>query len=118
MKEKTISELALQNHTPVIMIDDRGIITFVNAKFENTYLWLSSKLLGKLLVTIIPSALHDAHNMGFSRFLTTEQPTLLGKPLALSIVKGDGTECEAIHTILGEKKDGQWVFLATIEIKN
>ena len=76
-----------------------GIITFINAKFEETYLWSSSNLVGKLLMTIIPQTLHDAHNMGFSRFLTTEQPTLLGKPLQLAIIKGDGSECISEHII-------------------
>lgn len=114
-KHNNISELLRQNNKPIITADDQGLITFVNQKFESTYLWSSAQLIEKLLITIIPSTLHDAHNMGFSRFLTTEKPTLMGKPLKLAIVKGDGSECIATHTIYGKKKEGRWVFLATIE---
>jgi len=115
MVSKNLSQLALRHHAPVIVIDTYGVITFVNAKFEFTYAWSSSQLLGKPLTTIIPPVLHDAHNMGFSHFLSTEQSTLLEKPLTLSIIKGDGSICLATHTIFGEKKEGQWIFLATIE---
>lgn len=110
-----LSELKLQNNVPIIMSNDRSVITFINKKFEEAYLWSSTMLIGKSLLTIIPRALHDAHTMGFSRFITTEAPTLLGKPLQLSILKADGSECTALHTIYGEKNNGEWIFLATIE---
>lgn len=110
-----ISALKLQNDVPIIMSDDHSMVTFINKKFEETYLWSSTMLIGKSLLTIIPPALHDAHTMGFSRFITTETPTLLGKALQLSILKADGSECTALHTIYGEKIEGKWIFLATIE---
>ena len=113
----SISALMRQNDVPIIMSDDRSVVTFINKKFEETYLWSSTMLMGKSLLTIIPPTLHDAHTMGFSRFITTETPTLLGKPLQLSILKADGSECTALHTIYGEKNDGKWIFLATIEMR-
>lgn len=58
--------------------------------------------------------MRDSHNVGFSRFLTTEQATIAGKPLALSVLRKDGKTVDAEHFILAEKRDGQWVFAATI----
>lgn len=114
MTKKTIAELKNQNDIPVIVADHQGVITYINPIFEKTYLWPFKKLAGRLLVTIIPTTLHDAHHLGFSRFLTTEKPTLLEKPLPLAILLGDGTEIAAEHTIYAEKENGNWVFCATI----
>lgn len=115
MPSNTFDALKEQKDIPVIMVDAEGFITYINEKFEKTYLWSPSQLIGKLLVTIIPKKLHDAHHLGFSRFLITEQPTLLGKPLPLAMVKGDGSEIKAEHTIYAQKQGKNWKFLATIK---
>lgn len=103
-----------ESAVPVIIADHNGIISYVNERFEVELGWSAADLVGKTLTTIIPPALHTAHNMGFSRFLTTGQPTLLAQVLNLRLVLGDGREIDAEHFIIGEKVEGQWVFAATI----
>lgn len=102
------------NDLPVIRADQDGIITFINQEFEQAFGWAAGDIVGKTLTVIIPPHLRDAHNLGFSRFLTTGKPTLLNHPLSLQILTRDGRVLEAEHFITAENKDGQWVFAATI----
>jgi hypothetical protein len=71
-------------------------------------------LIGKTLTVLIPSGLRDAHNMGMSRFLVTDRPTLLNQSLELKILTGNGTEVSATHLIVAEKSGGKWLFGARI----
>lgn len=99
---------------PLIKADQDGIVTFINQEFEQTFGWAAGDIVGKTLTVIIPPHLRDAHNLGFSRFLTTGSPTLLNQPLSLQILTRDGHVLDAEHFITAEDKDGQWVFAATI----
>lgn len=112
---KTIKDLKQESNLAVVISDHQGFITFVNKSFENTFGWKSSEILGKPLTTIIPKALQDSHHLGFSRFLTTEQPTLINKPLKLKAVKKDGVEFDSEHIIFAEKENENWVFGASIK---
>jgi len=89
----------------------------VNSAFEAAYGWEEEELLGKVITIIMPPHMRDAHNFGFSRFLTTEVSKIQGKPLPLPVNCKDGTIKNAEHFIVGEKKDGKWRFAATITPK-
>ncbi len=99
---------------PAIAIDYNSMITMVNEAFQKEYGWSEKDLLGKSITEIIPPYLRDAHQIGFSRFLSTEQATLLGMKLPLKILYRDGTVQDAEHFIVGEKKNNRWYFAATI----
>jgi len=64
--------------------------------------------------TIIPAEFHDAHNMGFARFLTTGHSELTGQPLELQTVDKNGRVSAAEHTIFAEKRGEAWLLAATI----
>lgn len=110
----TIDELKRITDLPVVIADQEGVITYVNARFEHVFGWTRSQIAGKLLTVLIPSNLHDAHHLGFSRFLTTGKPTLLNQPLTLKAVTKDKRIFDAEHIIVAEQRDGHWVFGATI----
>ena len=110
----TMGELRCETSVPVIIADRDGSITYVNARFEAIFGWKSEEIVGQPLTTIIPKNLHDAHHLGFSRFLMTGKPTLLNQPLKLKAVAKDGRELDSEHIIVAEQEDGQWVFGATI----
>lgn len=99
---------------PVVCADAHGYITRVNDRFADAFGWATTDLAGRPLSTIIPERFHVAHHMGFSRFLTTEVPTLLGQPIMLWIVAKDGQETEAEHVIVAENREGSWAFAAMI----
>ncbi len=111
---KTIDEMKRETDLPVVIADHEGFITFVNEAFQLVFGWNSEEILGKTLTTIIPRSLHDAHNLGFSRFLLTGTPTLLGQLLKLTAVTKDGKEFEAEHYIIAEHQEDQWGFGAMI----
>lgn len=112
----TYTDLMHMQHEPVVAIDDRGLFFYVNKIFEETYGWTEADLLGKMVTTIMPPHMRDAHNIGLSRFLTTEKSTLLHKPLDLPITCKNGLTLTAEHYIVGEKIDGKWKFAARISL--
>ena len=111
---KTIDDMLRETGVPVVVADQQGLITQVNARFEAVFGWQGQEIIGKSLTTIIPRRLHDSHHLGFSRFLTTGTPTLLNQPLRLQAVTKTGHEIDAEHLIVAEQRQGQWVFAATI----
>lgn len=112
---QTVEEMLSMNNVPVVAIDQESIFTFVNKAFQKEYGWTESDLLGKPVTEIMPEHMRSGHNVGFSRFLTTETSVLLGKPLPLKVQYKDGTVKLSNHYILGEKIDGRWRFGAIID---
>lgn len=110
----TIDELMREAEAPVVISDHRGFITYVNERFEAVFGWESHEIVGQPLTAIIPRRLHDAHHLGFSRFLTGGKPTLLNQPLRLAAVTKSGVEFEAEHVLVAEQRQGKWMFGATI----
>lgn len=112
--EKTVDDILQEKKLPAVAIDEHGLFFFVNKAFEKQYGWLEEDLIGKVITVIMPAHMRDAHNFGFSRFLTTEVSKIQGKPLPLPVHSKDGTIVDAEHFIVGEKKNGKWRFAATI----
>lgn len=112
----TIEEMMQVQDKAVVVTDEEGILTFINDKFVDVFGWSKEEALGQPMVMIIPENLRDSHHMGFSRFLSTEKPTLLGQDIKLKAVNKDGKEFDAEHHIIAEKIDGRWQFAATMKL--
>lgn len=110
----TIDELRRQADAAFICSDHEGRVTDVNAAFTALLGWSREEILGRPLTVIIPENLRDAHHLGFSRFLTTNKPTLLNMPLSLKALTKDGRVFDAEHFIVAENKEGLWSFAARI----
>lgn len=111
---KTYNDIIKEEKLPAVAIDHRSVFTMINRAFTETYGWEESELLGQSVTMIMPEHMRDAHTVGFSRFLSTEQPSLLGKPLPLEVYCRDKRTVSAEHYIVGEKHQGTWRFAATI----
>lgn len=98
----------------MLIADQNGTVSEVNANFTVVFGWEAAEAVGQSLSIIIPKHLRDAHNLGFSRFLTTGMPTLLGRPITLRAVTKQGLEFDAEHVIIAEKIGESWQFGATI----
>lgn len=109
-----IESIRRQEEVPAVVVDQQGLITYVNKRFQEIFGWKPQDIVGKTLSTIIPPYLHDAHNLGFSRFLVTGRPSLLNRPLALKAVTKEGREFPAEHFIVAERREEEWVFAALI----
>lgn len=111
---KTIEDVRQTTGVPAVIADHEGLITEVNERFADVFGWSRKEIVGKPLTALIPKDLHDAHNLGFSRFLTTRKPTLLNQPLKLKAVAKDGRVFDAEHFIVAELSSDRWTFGATI----
>lgn len=116
-QDLSFDQLIKEKNIPVVAIDHNSMFIEVNAAFEQAYGWTKKELIGSSVTVIIPSYLRDAHQVGFSRFLITEEITLMGKRLPLEILYKDGTIRNAEHYIVGKKVNGNWCFVASIETK-
>lgn len=110
----TIAELRRQTNEACICSDHEGTVTDVNSAFTALFGWRREEIIGQPLTTIIPVNLRDAHQLGFSRFLTTGKPTLLNQPLSLKALAKDGRVFDAEHLIVAEYSEGRWAFAARI----
>lgn len=109
-----IDKVLRETRLPAVVADHRGLITWVNPRFEEVLGWCRREILGKPLTILIPEALRDAHHLGFSRFLVTGKPALLNRPLTLPVMAKDGHVFDAEHLIVAGQRQGRWVFAATI----
>jgi len=110
----TIADIKGETESPAIIVDHQGYITFVNRSFETAFGWQSGDIIGKPVATIIPPSMHDAHNLGFSRFVTTGGANILNQPLKLTAINRAGEVFEAEHFIVAELQNDEWVLGATI----
>lgn len=113
-RPKTIKELKQIKDCPAIMANEMGLVVYINEAFQSVLKWEKKNLIGQPLSNIIPEKFHDAHQLGFSRFLSTEIPTILNKPLNLMVLTGENKAIECEHYIIAEKISGVWEFGATI----
>lgn len=111
---KTIDEIRGETALPAVITNQFGFIVYINASFEATFGWSSQEIIGQPLAVLIPMLYHDSHNLGFSRFAMTEQPTVLNHPLRLMAVTKDGQEILSEHFITAEHQNGQWWFGALL----
>src|SRR5688572_17054603 len=111
----TLAELEAELEIPVIIADSHGVILRVNQALATLFGYTISEMLGEPLSMIIPPALRDAHQAGFSRFLATEKPRLLNQALMLKALRKNGSEFTAEHFIITEVRDGNRFFGATIK---
>lgn len=109
-----IDDLKTEESVPVIIANHLGKIMYVNHKFEEIFEWQQAEVIGQPLTVIIPHTLHDAHHLGFSRFLMTEKSKILNQHLKLKAVKKNGEVFSAEHHIQAEKVENHWQFAATI----
>ncbi|MCF6777032.1 PAS domain S-box protein [Thiotrichales bacterium 19X7-9] len=110
----TFQEIKNNQTVPVIIANELGIVTFVNDQFSHVFGWSYDEIEGEPLTLIIPEHLHDAHHLGFARFVTTGKGNILGKALELLAVDKQGKEFKAEHIICAEKVDGKWQIAASI----
>jgi len=99
---------------PFVLADRDGRIVAINAAFEQVYGWRPSDLVGQSHSLILPEAFRMTHQLGFSRFHSTEHSQLLGHPLRLITLCNDGREIISEHFIVAESGPDGFRFGATL----
>ncbi|MEM8604123.1 MAG: PAS domain S-box protein [Cyanobacteria bacterium P01_H01_bin.121] len=110
----TWETLQQETDLPLVLTDQQGLIMAINAAFTQVLGWQAAEIIGQSITVIIPTGYHDAHHLGFSRFLATQQSVILDHPLQLKGIQKDGTEIDLEHWIRAEKRHNQWQFMATL----
>jgi PAS domain S-box-containing protein len=108
--------LALDNLTAAVVVaDDQNHIAYINAAAEALLGWEAADLEGQRLTAIIPQRLHEAHIAGYTRYLVTRQPRLLGNPVRVPAMRRDGAEID-IELVLNSfaARDGRQMFVALL----
>ena len=108
-----IVELKKIKDVPVIISDHSGLVIYANSSFLETYQW-TEELIGSSLNRIIPTAFHDSHNMGFSRFLITGNSRISDHVVEAAVVMGDGRKRWSKHLIAVEKTEGNYLIGAKL----
>lgn len=76
----------------VLVGDESNRITYANTAVEELLGWPSGGLVGRRITVVVPERLRDAHVAGYSRYLITGQPTLVGTPVRVPARRRDGSE--------------------------
>lgn len=103
-----------QGDAPFVLADHDGNVQGINPAFERVYGWSEEELIGEPITLILPESFRMSHQLGFSRYQSTEQSHVLGHPLRLVTVCRDGSEILSEHFIVAEKAEGGWRFGATL----
>lgn len=103
--------------SPLIVADQHGLIRHVDVALARDLEWQLDDLVGRPLTVIIPRRFHDAHHLGFSRFLTTGERVVLERPLALWVATRTGGELRVEHVITAIRRHDGWLFGAAIRTR-
>lgn len=58
--------------------------------------WTPAQLVGRRLTTIVPAPLREAHLVGFTRWRTTGEMHIIGRPIEVAAVHADGTHVPVV----------------------
>ncbi|MEP6703261.1 MAG: PAS domain S-box protein [Acidobacteriota bacterium] len=110
-KFRTLAETASD---AIITIDDRGIISFVNAGTENIFGHSAKSMLGERLTMLIPERLREAHAKSLRRYLGSRKRNVPWKAIELPGLHLEGHEVELELSFAEYDKDGRRFFTSVI----
>ena len=101
----------------IVVADDRNHVVYANAAVEQVLGWRADDLSGRRLTTIIPERLREAHVAGYSRYLVTHEPRLIGQPVRVPARRRDGSEVEVQLTLHTFRPSGhQQMFMGVLHV--
>jgi PAS domain S-box-containing protein len=109
-----LDDIRKRTDVPIVVANHEGFVTEINSRFTIVFGWEELDIIGKPLTTILPESFGDAHNLGFSRFQSTEIATVLNHPLELMTITKDNQEILTEHYITAEKVNEEWLFAAVL----
>jgi PAS domain S-box-containing protein len=84
----------------VVVADDANRIVLANDAAAELLGWpTAADLAGKRLTTLIPPRFREAHLAGFTRYQLSGETRVLGRPLEVPVLRGDGSEVDVELTI-------------------
>ena len=110
-KFRTLAETASD---AIITIDDKGIISFVNAGTEKIFGYAAETMIGEKLTMLIPSRLRGKHEAGLNRYMSSGKRNIPWKAVELPGLRSDGQEVELELSFAEYNKEGRRFFTSVI----
>jgi PAS domain S-box-containing protein len=99
----------------MIAADDLDLIVAVSRGALDMLGYTSDELVGRRLITLIPERFRQAHLAGFTLYLLTGRGPLLGRPVVVPAVHGDGSETWVQLNVEARRAaQGRSLFVATL----
>lgn len=99
----------------VVVADDQDRIAYINPAGASLLGWPAGELEGQRLTSIIPERLHHAHVAGYTRYLTTGEPRLIGTAVKVPARRRDGSEVDVELSLSAFRAaTGQALFAAVL----
>jgi PAS domain S-box-containing protein len=99
----------------VIMIDQRGRVTYVNAAAERIFGYRADQVLGRELAeAFLPPSSREAHRHGLARYLATGRTRILDQRLEVTAMRADGSEFPAELTVTQAGLPGAPAFIGYV----
>jgi PAS domain S-box-containing protein len=98
----------------VVVADASNTVVYANRAVESLLGWDPGELVGQRLLKLMPERFWDSHLAGFTHFLVTRQPRVLGRPVRVFAATRDGREVPVELVISSFPLRRQPAFLACI----
>lgn len=98
----------------VLIGDEENRVVYANSAVEQLLGWPAKDLVGRRLTTVVPERLREAHVAGYSRYLLTGEPHILGFPVRVPARRRDGSETPVELTLNALTSNGRQMFVGAL----
>jgi PAS domain S-box-containing protein len=99
----------------VIIIDQQGTVTYVNAAAERIFGCRADQVLGRELAgAFVPLSSREAHRRGLARYLATGKTHILDRRIEITATRADGSEFPAELTVTRAGLPGEPAFIGYV----
>jgi PAS domain S-box-containing protein len=99
----------------VVIIDQDGRVTYLNAAAERIFGYRADQVLGRELAeAFLPPSAREAHRRGLTRYLATRQTHLLDRRIEVRAMRADGSEFPAELTVTRAGLPGAPAFIGYV----
>ncbi|MDH5298120.1 MAG: PAS domain S-box protein, partial [Desulfobulbaceae bacterium] len=99
----------------VIIVDEQGVILFVNSGAERMFGYAAADVLGRNVHLFMPPAYREMHDQAMGRYLATGVAHVIGSGREVEALRSDGS-LFPVHLALGEfTADGKRRFIGIID---
>ncbi len=97
----------------IVIIDEAGCVIEFNPAAETVFGYVRADVIGRPIVdVIVPPALRDAHQKGFTRYLSSGVATVLGRRVEIEGMRSDGSIFPVELAITEVRLPGRRLFTA------
>jgi PAS domain S-box-containing protein len=112
--EEKFRGLAASAKDAIIMVDNKGNISYWNESAEIIFRYRRKDVIGRDLKLLVPEKYYEMLELGFSRFRSTGYAPIIGKTIELSGIRKGGDEIPIEISFSSVKIQNKWSALGII----